>query len=76
MTPPPEVGSESEQEEDDEEEDGMEEENEAAEKPTAAEDVEDEDVQKVELRFSTSTEQRQELLLKRKAELLRRARRY
>ncbi|XP_029378984.1 E3 ubiquitin-protein ligase AMFR isoform X2 [Echeneis naucrates] len=88
VTPPPEAeggaSSESEQEDDDEtdgledeDEDGDEEEySEAAEGQIAEEnEMEEGEVQKVELRFCASAEERQRLLLSRREELLQRARR-
>ncbi|XP_022620343.1 E3 ubiquitin-protein ligase AMFR-like [Seriola dumerili] len=91
VTPPPEdeggASSGSEQEEDDDETEGVEdeeegedeaeEENEVVEKQIAAEDDETDEggVQKVEVRFCASVEERQKQLLQRREELLQRARR-
>ncbi|KAM9351965.1 E3 ubiquitin-protein ligase AMFR [Symphorus nematophorus] len=81
VTPPPEdqdgASSESEQDKDDETEDEEEDddEDEVVEKQFAVEEKMDEDVEKTEVQFSMSAEQRQKLLLQRKEELLQRARR-
>lgn len=83
VTPPPEddvgVSSESEQEEEDETEDeeedeDNEEEDEAGEE-NEVEERSEEEVEKVEVQFCSTAEQRQNLLLQRKEELLQQARR-
>ncbi|GAA6229805.1 E3 ubiquitin-protein ligase AMFR-like [Lates japonicus] len=88
VTPPPEdeggASSEEEEEEEDEEEeteDGEEdeeeeeEENEEVQKQVTVEDKMDDDKRNVEVQFYATVEERQKMLLQRKEELLRRARR-
>uniref|UniRef100_A0A4W6EGM6 Autocrine motility factor receptor a n=1 Tax=Lates calcarifer TaxID=8187 RepID=A0A4W6EGM6_LATCA len=90
VTPPPEDegGASSEEEEEEEEdeeeetedeeedEDEEEEENEEVQKQVTVEDKMDDDERNVEVQFCATVEERQKMLLQRKEELLRRARRY